>query len=395
MLAYRALKNGEKPGWPLAIFLLALFEISLLLQTLWIFDYTNAFLIRQEYPALYWLLDFIFKYALPVLCPSLFLASCVAWPTAAWRARREERLAIAAGGQPWTRSRRCKRGLAWYGVVAAVLLIFILPAPMFLFCALTTETNAYCPSRKDYRTILARITPNFIRDSIDALLNNLWAEKHFVLAYQGFISKERLLYCMNQKNIDHYTYFRSLALYYPCDALPIAHDICNDKWLLLTPSGRRHLSRFIGVSLDLIAKFEDAKALRHCLNNVKFSGLEFSTKALDAFNILTLRKTIKDDQINSVMRRMTVPGSFLTNIGEDMFIRQEGAFVPAVQNLLDLVNNSDLTIRRSAAYILLNFFDQWNVPCIESPDFKGAETPFETQEFRRILGHAGDWIKGF
>jgi hypothetical protein len=123
VLAYRALKNGEKPGWPLTIFLLVLLELSLFMLSLWIFDYTRWNL-NFITPAR-WVFDFSFGSALPIILPCLFVVSCIGWPVAAWRVRRAERQVIAAGGQPWTRSRRCKRGLVWYGIVASLLTVAV------------------------------------------------------------------------------------------------------------------------------------------------------------------------------------------------------------------------------------------------------------------------------
>jgi hypothetical protein len=236
ILAGRSLRKGERSAWPLALFLFVLFEISIVAQGAWtLYDYQRPQINPSEFN---WILDVCLCSAMPVFLPFLFVVGCIGWPIAAWRVRRAEKLAEAAGAQPWTRSRRCKRALAWFAAIALLLALLILPAPLFLYCAVTTD----CPyismgkiykslKKNGFRNEIIEKTPNFIRDSVDTVLNWLPFDRCAALEQKllghGAVSKAQFLkhlHGANAKLFDISWFW--LTENYPEEALPMAVDMC-------------------------------------------------------------------------------------------------------------------------------------------------------------------------
>jgi hypothetical protein len=192
VLAIRAIRNGERARWPMAVVLLVLFEIAAPCLALW------AEVVKDHHNAA---LNFMIWQGLPVFGPFIAIGSLIAAPLALWRARKAEAVESAAGVKSWRR-KTWKVWLAWYAGVMAGLGIFLLPGPLVILGTCATQFYSSEFDRKfvhpdAWPAYLAAHSPNFLMDGIESLFNGLadpLARRFLDRTYElGYVSDQRVL----------------------------------------------------------------------------------------------------------------------------------------------------------------------------------------------------------
>ena len=145
VLAMRALLTGELGARPMVVLGLLFTEST---AALFLFSGVTGL----PFPRFgRWYMDL----CLPVVVPILILATLIALPVARWRVRRSAVVAPAAPVAPWP----WKRALAWYGAVAALTAVVLLPYPLFMYCAYMQIHREWPNDRLGVRTWILEHTP--------------------------------------------------------------------------------------------------------------------------------------------------------------------------------------------------------------------------------------------
>lgn len=215
VMSVRALKSHERPGWPCAVLVMALFEAAGL-------SIFHAQLLSNK-----WVLGWGMPVFLPAFAIAALIAGCFSW----WRTNRAEKRSAAAGGPAWLLARRIKYGLRLFIPVAALIFMCIVPVPLFLFSVsqLTHGNN------RAWNKWVVDQTPVFVADAGAELALRL-NSKPFAGLYEsviasGRVRKERLLrelYTPSTPRINEVAFW-GLYRVDPEAALDYADQIANGK----------------------------------------------------------------------------------------------------------------------------------------------------------------------
>ncbi|MGD0090567.1 MAG: hypothetical protein ABSE73_11660 [Planctomycetota bacterium] len=251
-LAVRAWRRGERSAWCWAVMVVGGPETVLL--------GVIAYFIRVVFPFSS-LFDWVYETGLIVFLPVGAIAYLVAVTVAWWRVRRAARqirghdpisgcleIGIVSPDLHW------KRGLICCCALAGLLVVLLLPGPLFLYCAHWDRQN----SDRSWRTWIKEHTPVFVADPAavaaralesfyyddflpwitphepTSLLSSSFGPRRPCLYYcalcSGRVSKNRLLAELNSTNYEAVEAFYGLKLADPQAALALADEIGQGRF---------------------------------------------------------------------------------------------------------------------------------------------------------------------
>ena len=411
VLALQALWRGEPGAWTMSVLGLFTVEVAALSAL--------VCLSGRSMPQ-----QILVRTGLPILVPFGMLVSFVAMPVAFWRVRRDERAEIAAKKPEWNNGRRWKYRFAWYAGIFPVLTAFLLPWPLFPFCACSVNWHADSNSQGDWRNSIASHTPDFIRNTVASLLEqSSWTPVvalHQRIVWNGYLSKIELHRHLNgtSRVLNEFALMGILRSE-PAAALEFAMEIAD---------GRRTCTNSMAcAAATVIAEGGRAEQIRYCLNSIKSQPVDFtetlifslaSTPNLQSDVEKVWLKLLADQ--NPKTRHKAAVYIYYLNAAPDMRTRiileclkhpdvqvRYGAleamtlncqFQPAqdiqislVKRLFELLDEHDL-IQRRGAVRLLSYIVGAGVNTTPMPGSTSPETSGESKDVEAMRAAARKWL---